>query len=241
VKIVVVGSGLIGVCTAYFLRRHGHDVTVVDRQEGPGRETSFANGALLTPSMSDPWNTPGCWRVLLGSLLRSDAPLQLRLGALPTLAGWGVDFLRNSNAQRFERSRRTNFHLARYSLDVMQSLQKDANLEYGLSARGALRVFRDPAAMAGAVADAARMEPLGMKFRRLSPAETIEMEPALAPIAEQLAGAVHYLTDATGDAHRFCVALAAHARDLGVEFRFNTEISSLQVRSGAVTALSSAR
>jgi len=104
-KVTVIGSGLIGLTSAYFLKQRGHDVTVIDRQDGPGRETSFANGALLTPSMPEPWNAPGCWRVLLSSLGRSDAPLQLRLKALPGLAGWGITFLRNSAPAAFERTR----------------------------------------------------------------------------------------------------------------------------------------
>src|SRR6266581_3443585 len=85
-KVIVIGSGLVGLTTAYFLQRSGHKVTVIDRQEGPGRETSFANGALLHPSMPEPWNAPGCWRALLGSLGRPDAALQLRLQALPPAA-----------------------------------------------------------------------------------------------------------------------------------------------------------
>jgi D-amino-acid dehydrogenase len=78
-KVIIIGAGLIGVTTAYFLRRRGHEVLVIDREEGAGRETSFANGALLSPSMPEPWNAPGSWRVLLGSVGRSDAALQLRL------------------------------------------------------------------------------------------------------------------------------------------------------------------
>src|SRR5882762_10854884 len=87
-KTLIIGSGVVGVTVAYLLRQRGHEVTVIDRGEGPGLETSFANGALLTPSMSSPWNSPGCWRELLTSLARSDAPLQLRARALPALFGW---------------------------------------------------------------------------------------------------------------------------------------------------------
>src|SRR2546429_9533312 len=103
-KVLIIGSGLIGVTTAYFLRRRGHEVTVVDRQEGPGLETSFANGGLLTPSMPEPWNAPGSWRVLLGSLGRSDAALQLRIRALPSLSRWGVRFLNNSRPVLFRQN-----------------------------------------------------------------------------------------------------------------------------------------
>jgi len=107
-KVVVIGSGLIGVTTAYFLRCRGHEVVVIDREDGPGRETSFANGALLTPSMAEPWNSPGSWRVLVTSLGRSDAAMKLRLKALPSLASWAVTFLRNSRTAAFERNALSN-------------------------------------------------------------------------------------------------------------------------------------
>src|SRR5689334_15851757 len=111
-KVLVIGAGLIGATSAYFLRRRGHDVTVVDAEKGPGLQTSFANGSLLTPSEPEPWNSPGSWKVLLRSIGRSDAALQLRLGALPSLAGWGIDFLRNSAPEKFKRSSVANLRLA---------------------------------------------------------------------------------------------------------------------------------
>lgn len=240
-KIVVIGSGLLGVTTAYFLRRRGHEVTVIDREEGPGRQTSFANGSLLTPSMSDPWNAPGSWRVLLASLGRSDAAMQLRLRALPGLAAWGVAFLRNSSAATFERNTLKNFCLARYSLAVMESVRQQTDIEYGRAARGTLRVFRDRATLDRACAAAAPLSAEGLGLRRLSTAETVDLEPALAPIAAQLAGAIHYEGDEVGNAYLFCVALADHARQQGVEFRFRTEVSSLETHSGQVTAVVSGR
>jgi D-amino-acid dehydrogenase len=240
-KVIVIGSGLIGVTIAYFLRRSGHDVTVIDREEGPGRETSFANAALLTPSMAEPWNAPGSWRVLLASLGRSHVPMQLRLRALPALAGWGVAFLRNSKAAIFERNALSNLHLALYSLKVMESLRQETRIEYGRAARGTLSVFQDPVALDRASVVANRLLSEGLSFRRLSRGQTIELEPALARIAHTLTDAIHYSTDETGDAYRFCVALADHARQLGGEFHFRTEVSSLEVRSGQVTAAVSKR
>jgi D-amino-acid dehydrogenase len=236
-KVVVIGSGLIGLTSAYFLRRRGHEVTVIDREEGPGRETSFANGALLTPSMSEPWNTPGCWRVLLASLGRSDAPLQLRLRTLPSLGAWGLNFLRNSGVRTFERSTKSNLRLALHSLNVMRYLRLQACIEYGRTARGTLRVFRDGAALDHASEWANRLSAEGLSFRRLSREETVELEPALGPIADRLAGGLHYPDDETGDAFRFCVGLAEHAREQGVEFRFRTAVSALEVRSGQVSAV----
>lgn len=235
-KIAVIGSGLIGVTTAYFLRRRGHEVTVIDREEGPGLETSFANGALLTPSMAEPWNAPGSWRVLLASLGRSDSAMQLRPRAIPSMAGWGLTFLRNSKAVTFERNALSNLRLAMYSLKVMGSLRQQVPIEYGRATRGALRVFRDPAALDGACAAGSQKLSEGLNFRRLSRLETVELEPALEPIANQLAGSLHCETDETGDAHRFCVALADQARQQGAEFRFGIEVTSLDLHLGRVIA-----
>jgi D-amino-acid dehydrogenase len=234
-KIVVIGAGLIGLTSAYFLNARGHEVVVLDRQAGAGRETSFANGALLTPSMPEPWNAPGCWRVLLSSLGRSDAPLQLRLEALPTLGGWGVRFLRNSSIARFERNARKNLKLARYSLEVMAQLREQTGIQYGRTARGTLKIFRDSAALDRAVAASGTLASEGLIFRPLTARQTIELEPALAPIGDQLAGALHYPKDETGDAYQFCVALAERAREQGVKFRFDTAVTALEVRSGEIT------
>lgn len=239
--ILVVGSGLIGLTTAYFLRRRGHDVTVIDRQPGAGRETSFANGSLLTPSMALPWNSPGCWRMLLGSLARSDAPLQLRLRAIPSLMGWGMRFLYDSRATPFRRNTLRNLRLALYSIDVMRSLRETTGIEYGREAAGTLRVFRKRAAMDRAIAASDHLISSGLSFRPLPTKDVIALEPALGPIAQRIAGAIYYPADESGNAYRFCVALAEHAKRLGVEFRFGTTVTSIAVRSGRVSAVMAAK
>lgn len=236
-KFVVVGGGLMGVTTAYFLRSRGHDVTVIDPEQGAGRGASFANGSLLTPSMPEPWNAPGCWRVLLSSLGRSDAALQLRLHALPALAGWGIRFLRNSNPTRYANNTVSNLRLALHSLTVMESLRNAVALDYGRAAPGTLRLFRKQDALDRATVAAEQLASHGLSFRRLSQTEAVELEPALQPIADRLSGALHYSTDETGDAYRFCVALAQEAQRLGVEFRFGTKVTSLELRSGSIAAV----
>ena len=235
-KIVVIGSGLIGVTTAYCLSLRGHQVTVLDRADGPARETSFANGAMLTPGMAEPWNAPGSWRVLLGSLGRSDAALQLHLRALPSLARWGTTFLSNSRTEAFERNTLSTLRLALYSREVMQSLRGAEKIDYGRSALGSLSIFRDQGGLDRACAAADRRASAGSQFQRLSAAQTAQIEPALAPIADQLAGAIHYVLDETGDAHRFCEALTGAARRRGVEFHFGAEVLGLDMRAGEVAA-----
>ena len=230
-KIIVIGCGLIGVTSAYLLRLRGHEVAVLERAEGAALETSFANGGMLTRGMCQPWNAPGAWRVLLGSLGRSNAPLQLRLRTLPGLVAWGTTFLRNSSAAAFERNHRSNLRLASYSREVMQLIRDRTRLDYGRAARGSLGLFRDRSAFNRACAAASRLSSTGLIARGLSVAETVDLEPALAPIAHRLAGAIHYETDEVGDAQQFCAALVGHARQAGVEFHFGTEVSALDVNS----------
>lgn len=237
-KAIIIGSGLIGTTSAYFLARRGWEVTVLDRQEGPGLETSFANGSLLTPSMPEPWNSPGSWRVLLASIGRSDSPLKLHLKVLPHLGSWGTEFLRNSTPARYQRNTIKNLKLALHSLEVLASLRRETGIEYGAASRGTLRVIRDAAALERALAWGEKLRAAsGLAFRRLSADDIVAMEPALAPIGGQLAGGIHYPVDEIGNAYKFCVGLAELARRSGVEFRFGTPVSAIEVRQGNVTAV----
>jgi D-amino-acid dehydrogenase len=237
VKALIIGSGLIGTASAYFLSRRGWEVTVLDRQDGPAQETSFANGSLLTPSMPEPWNAPGSWRVLLKSLGRSDSPLQLRWKALPQLAGWGTGFMRNSSAARYERNSVKNLKLALHSLEVLASIRQETGIEYGCVSHGSLRVIRDPATLERALVWAEQLRGEGLTFRCLTSDEMVAMEPALAPIAGRLAGGIHYPADEIGNAYKFTVGLADHARRGGVEFRFGTPVTGIEVRQGKAAAV----
>jgi D-amino-acid dehydrogenase len=236
-KVVIIGSGLIGLTSAFFLKRSGHDVTVIDRQEGPARETSFANGSLLTPSMADPWNAPGSAWVLLSSLGRSDPALQLRWRALPALIGWGIRFLRNSRAEAFHRNTLSNLHLASYSLRVLSLLRQETGIDYERTARGTLRIFHDVPALRRAGGAAAAISSGHFKFQQLTAAEVVDLEPGLKPISKGLSGGLYNAVDETGDAYRFCVALTDVCRCRGVEFQFGTSVSSLEVRRGEITGV----
>lgn len=237
VRVLIIGSGLIGVTLATCLRERGSDVIVLDREAEAGRVGSFANGGLLTPSMAEPWNAPGSWGVLLGSLGRPDAALKLRVKALPSLWKWGVMFMRHSDPKTFERNALCNLRLALYSLRAMESLRQRTGVQYDRSCVGSLRIFRDYAAFEQACAVANTRACQGLSFRRLSAAETIQFEPALAPIGPQLKGAIHYEVDETGNAYQFCQELAKYARQRGVEFRYQTEASALEIRSGRLTGV----
>lgn len=238
-KALIIGSGLIGTTSAYFLSRRGWEVTVLDRQDGPGQETSFANGSLLTPSMPEPWNSPGSWRVLLASIGRSDSPLKLRVRALPHLAGWGARFLRNSSPERYQRNTIKNLKLALHSLEVLGRLRQEVEIQYGFAATGTLRVFRDSTPFERAITWVEMLQAEGLTYRRLTGGEVVAMEPALGPIGGQLAGGIHYPDDEIGNAYKFCVGLADHARRAGVDFRFRTPVTAIETRQGKIAAVRS--
>jgi D-amino-acid dehydrogenase len=235
-KIVVVGSGLLGTTTAYFLSRHGHAVTVLDRADGPGMETSFANGGMLTPSQADPWNAPGVlWKALFG-LGKEDAPLLLRLKALPSLGLWGLEFLRNSARGRYIRNALLNARLAGYTLGVLHALRSETDLRYDQSAHGTLKVFRERHSLDRSAGLAEVLSHHGVAYRLLDRAQVVEVEPALAPIREAILGGIHYPGDEAGDAHQFCRALSEASIERGVEFLFRTTVRSFQCRGNRLLA-----
>ena len=227
-KVVVIGAGVIGLASAYALRQSGHDVLVVDRQRGPGLETSYATGSLLTPSMADPWNSPGCWRDLRRSLMGRDSPLRLKFGALPSLVCWGMRFLKHAEPRSFARAALSNIRLALYSKAAMGLLRQREPLEYDSAAHGSLRVFRNMDSLEQATAVAERRLSESLAFHRLSRKDVVALEPALEAISAELAGGLHYSADEVGDTYRFCVALTEAARRMGVAFRFGTSVLAIE-------------
>jgi D-amino-acid dehydrogenase len=236
-KVIVIGSGLLGVSTAWALRERGAEVLVLDRAEGPGRETSFANGALVTPSMADPWNSPGVlWR-LLRWLGREDSPMLLRPRALPSLVGWGLQFVRNSSRPRYRENTLRNAHLALYSLRALQELRTQTPIEYASGTIGTLRLFREPADLDAAMEMVEWLARHGVHSSTLDREGTLALEPALEPIAQQLAGGIHYPDDEHGDAFRFCEGLARHAAARGVQFQYGAPVDRLEARGARIARI----
>jgi D-amino-acid dehydrogenase len=233
-RAVVIGAGLLGISSAFFLRRAGVEVIIVDRADGPGRETSFANGGLLTPSMADPWNAPGILRKMLRWIGHEDAPVLLRPRALASLGAWGIDFVRQSAPGRFRRNLLRNVRLANYTLDLMADLRSEYDLDYDGASTGSLKLLRDQGSLREAVAMAEAIEPHGVAFESLDRAQTVAREPALSPIAERIAGSVYFPSDEIGDAHKFCCEIARVLRQQGARFLFGEEMRGLRVERGRV-------
>ena len=226
--IVVIGSGLLGTSTAWFLRRHGADVTVVDRAERAGTETSFANAGMLTPSMAAPWNSPGIFWQLLRWLGQEDSPMLLRPGVIPSLVPWGWRFLRNSRASSFGPNLLANLRLASYSLSVLRDLRASLDLQYEQSTTGTMRIARDRDSLRQAEKLAGLLSARGIVHRILDRSGVVETEPALAPIAEEISCGIHYPDDESGNAHLFCRELCRHATEAGVVFRFGTTVTGFR-------------
>jgi D-amino-acid dehydrogenase len=236
-KIVVVGSGLIGLSTAYFLAKSQHDVVVIERQSGPALETSFANGGLLTPSLSDPWNAPGVASKMLSWLGREDSPVLLRPKALPSLAVWGLQFLSESRQVKFSRNMARNVRLAQYNLTVMDSLAADLSLKALEGGRGTLKVARDQATMDHMIALSGILKDQSVGFEVVDQHRACEIETALVPIRNKLVGALFCPDDGFGDAHLFCQRLAQSAKALGVTFQFDTRVTGFEQASHGVSAV----
>ena len=233
-RIVVIGAGIVGLASAHFLRAEGvRDIVVVDAASGPGQGTSYANGALLHPSAVEPWNSPGILGYLIRHLGREDAAVLLRARALPSLVFWGLRFLRESSPARFRANAMANTALAMDSMQCLRDMGADA-WDFNHTRKGSLTVLRDARALDESANWAATLSQAGVRHRVLDRAGLLAVEPALAPIAGELAGAIHNLDDETGDCHRFCVALAASLARDGVQLRWNTRVERIDADRGRV-------
>lgn len=227
-KVIVLGAGLLGVTSAYYLRRHGHDVTVVDRQATPAAETSFANGGQISVSHAEPWANPGAPLKVLKWLGREDAPLLFRLRADPRQWAWGLRFLRECTPARTRRNIEQIVALGTYSRDSLRELRGELGINYDARTRGILHFYTNEAEFATAEAPAAQMRALGCDRRVISADEAVRIEPALRHIRPKLAGATYTSEDESGDAHRFTRELAAHCRRSGVEFLLGHTVTALR-------------
>lgn len=236
-KTVVIGAGLIGLSTARALIDRGEQVHVVEAREGVALETSFANGGLHTPSMSEPWNSPGVLRHLAGSLLDPHSSMKLRVTAIPSLMFWGLKFLRNSRAERFFAACESNFRLANYSLEKTLRISAQRELDYDLAHGGTLSVFRDLRGMTMQREVARHLQRLGMQSHELDPDAVVEREPTLAAIRPRIAAGIWYPDDVRGDAHRFCRELARTIEDDGGCIQTGVAVSRLRKKNGTIVAV----
>lgn len=231
-RVLVLGAGVVGVASAWFLRQAGHEVVVIDRQPAVALETSFANGGQISASHAEPWANPGAPRRILKWLGRADAPLAYRPRAELHQWLWAAAFLRECLPARTHANIRTIVALALHSRRLLKQLRRDLALEYDCAERGILHFYTDRHEFEASQAPAALMRELGCVRRQLTPRQAVELEPALASIEPLIVGADYSADDESGDAHRFAQELAARCMDRGVQFRFATTIAAVRTNDG---------
>lgn len=233
-RILVLGSGLLGVSSAYYLSQLGHEVTVVDRQSTPAAETSFANGGQISVSHAEPWANPGAPIKLLQWLGKEDAPLLFRLRADMRQWLWGLQFLRECTPARTRHNIQQIVRLGTYSRDTLQQLRRDTGIAYDQRTQGILHFYTSQKEFDAALEPTRQMVALGCERRLVSADEAVRLEPTLAHIRPQLAGATYTAEDESGDANRFARELVKLCEASGVQFLMNHTITALREAGGQI-------
>lgn len=231
---IIIGGGVTGITTAYYMQQYGAEVNVLERNHGAGLETSFGNGGGLTAGVVEPWNEPGVHKKLLHSLGRKDAPILLRLTAIPGMMSWGTRFLLASRRGAFYENIKRNSVLAGYSLSLMEQIREETGIRYRQSQSGTLLIYRNRASMETAVAHYGLMgEQCGVEHKVLDAPGLTVQEPALQRVQDRLAGGIHLPHDETGDCHIFCRNLAEILEHRTVRFRYNTNVAKIIRRNAS--------
>ena len=231
-KVLVLGAGVVGVTTAWFLSKSGHEVSVLERRDAAGLETSFANGGQISVSHAEPWANPAAPLKVLKWLAREDAPLLFRLRPDLRQWLWGLSFLRECTAARTRHNIRQIVNLGLYSRATLQALRAETGIAYDHLARGILHFYTSQRELDAALEPARVMREHGCDIEMLAPEQCIEIEPALKSARGLLVGGSFTMSDESGDAHKFTRNLARLAEARGVKFLYGRSICGL-AREGA--------
>jgi len=237
VKAVVLGAGVVGVSSAWYLREAGHDVLVLDRQPEAGMETSFANGGQISVSHAEPWANPGALAKIVQWLGREDAPLLFRLRADPRQWLWGMKFLAECLPGRSRKNTAQLVRLGLYSRAALRELRHRTGIEYDGLQRGILHFYTGEKEFEAGIRSARYMRELGCDRVPKTPDECVAIEPALGPLRGRLAGGTYSADDESGDAHRFTQALSRHCADKGVRFEYGSRIERIVAEADRVSSV----
>ena len=240
-KVVILGSGVIGVTTAYYLAKAGHEVTVLDRQKGPALETSFANAGEVSPGYSSPWAGPGVPLKAIKWLTMKHGPLVIRPLLDPSMVVWVLRLLRNCTSARYALNKSRMVRVAEYSRDVLMALRAETGIAYDERARGTLQVFRTQKQIDHAADDIAILKDYGVPFELLDRAGCMRVEPGLASNSSLVAGGLYLPGDETGDCQIFTTRLAALAEAAGVSFQFGVSIGRVVEEGGRIASVETDR
>jgi D-amino-acid dehydrogenase len=236
VRVTVLGGGVIGVTSAYYLAKAGHEVTVIDRRPAPAMETSFANAGEISPGCASPWAAPGLMRKAVQWLLMEHSPLVLRPKFDIEMLKWVAALLRNCTMTRYTINKERMVRLAEFSRERLISLRAHTGIAYDQRALGTLQLFRAQKQLDGVGKDIDVLRAGGVPFELLDRARCVAIEPGLSAVAEKIAGGLHLPKDETGDCFKFTTELAALAAAMDVKFHFNTHVDNLRLENNRIVA-----
>ncbi|MBB3610319.1 D-amino acid dehydrogenase [Rhizobium sp. BK602] len=236
-KVIVLGAGIIGVTSAYQLAKAGHEVTVIDRQQGPALETSFANAGEVSFGYCSPWAAPGIPMKALKWLFMQHAPLILRPKIDRAMLSWLVRMLSNCTSERYAINKSRMLRLADYSRISLADVRQETGIAYDERMQGTLQLFRTQAQLDASAKDVKALAADGIPYEVLDREGCIRVEPALRHVRDKIVGGLLTPKDETGDCFKFTNALAAKAQELGVRFAYGTHIKGLDVEGGKVRGI----
>jgi D-amino-acid dehydrogenase len=236
-KVIVLGAGVVGTATAYYLARAGAEVTVLERQPGPAQETSHANAGQISPGYATPWAAPGIPRKALKWMFQRHAPLAIRPDASLWQLRWMAAMLRNCTPARYAVNKERMMRVAAYSLDSLRQLRAETGIAYEQRAGGTLQVFRTEAQLDAVQRDIAVLQECGVPYELLDRDQLAAVEPGLAHARDKLVGGLRLPNDETGDCQMFTQELARLAGGLGVDFRFGQPVDGLIMAGRDITGV----
>ncbi|MGF1718588.1 D-amino acid dehydrogenase [Vibrio kyushuensis] len=236
-KVIVLGGGVIGLTSAWYLSLQGHDVTVVDRQSECGKETSFANAGQISYGYSSPWAAPGIPLKAMQWLMQEHAPLKVKPSLSPSMLSWASKMLSNCRSSHYSTNKSRMLRLANHSQSCLTELRAKTGIEYQGRQLGTLQVFRNPKQLIAIEKDMALLQQSNTEFSLLDTEGCVEKEPALKRVQDKVVGGLHLPNDETGDCFLFCQQLTELAKQSGVDFHFNTDIHSLTAKNGSIESV----
>ncbi len=235
---MVLGCGVVGLTSAWYLAQAGHDVTVIDRQPRGAEETSFANAGQISYGYSSPWAAPGIPVKAIKWLAQKHAPLKIKPGLSPDLYLWAAKMLANCNPRSYEVNKARMLRIANYSRDCLIDLRQQQNLAYEGRQQGTLQVFRHESQLAAIAKDIKILADSGTVYQTLDVAGCLAVEPGLAGVKNKIVGGLRLPDDETGDCYLFCQQLTALAQAAGVKFKFDVTVNKLNHQNDNISSVS---
>jgi D-amino-acid dehydrogenase len=240
-KVAILGGGVIGVTSAYYLAKAGHEVTVIDRQPSVALETSFANAGEISPGYASPWAAPGIPRKAIKWLFMEHAPLILGLRWDAEMLRWLGSLLRNCTSARYAVNKSRMVRLAEFSRDKLIELRRLTGIQYDQRMQGTLQLFRTQKQFDGIGKDVEVLRAGGVPFEVMDRERCIEIEPGLRPVAAKLVGGLRLPNDETGDCFKFTNSLAELSVKLGVRYQFETRVHGVRLDGSSLVAVDTCR